>query len=121
MNNSRAWWLFFARLVITTVVIVACAHIIPGLQVKDLMDTIFFGLILGLVNSSIRPILVFLTLPISIITLGLFSLVINAFTFWLASEIAYGVYVASIWGAVIGGAIVWVTGLLTNRFIWEKY
>ncbi|MCP5509800.1 MAG: phage holin family protein [Chlamydiales bacterium] len=114
-------WLFVARLVITTGVIVACAHIIPGLEVKDLSDTLFFGLILGLVNSIIRPVLVFLTLPINIITLGLFSLVINAFTFWLASEIAYGIHITSIWGALMGGGIIWVTGILTNRFIWERY
>ncbi len=124
-HSSQAWglamWLFLARLVITTGVIVACAHIIPGLQITDLTDTIFFGLILGLVNSIIRPVLVFLTLPINIITLGLFSLVINAFTFWLASEITYGVHITTIWGALIGGGIIWVTGLLTNRFIWERY
>ena len=114
-------WLFLARLIITTIVIVACAHIIPGLQITDTTDAIFFGLILGLVNSIIRPVLVFLTLPINIITLGLFSLVINAFTFWLASEITYGVHISTVWGALIGGGIIWFTGLLTNRFIWEKY
>ncbi len=114
-------WLFVARLLITTGAILICAHIIPGLDFANYNDLIFFGLILGLVNSFIRPILVFLTLPINILTLGLFSLVINAFTFWLASEISYGVFITSIWGAVIGGGIIWVTGLLTNRFIWEKY
>ncbi len=113
--------LFLLRLIITTGIIVACAHIIPGLQVKNLTDTIFFGLILGLVNAIIRPVLVFLTLPINIITLGLFTLVINAFTFWLASEISYGVVITSIWGAVVGGGIIWVTGLLTNRFLWRQY
>lgn len=114
-------WLILARLGITTAVILICAHIIPGLEVLKYVDLIFFGLILGLINAIIRPILVFLTLPINIMTLGLFSLIINAFTFWLASEITYGIQITNIWGAIVGGGIIWLTGLITNQFIWEKY
>ena len=114
-------WLFIARLLITTAVVVLCAHIIPGLKVTKYIDLIYFGLILGVINSIVRPVLVFLTLPINILTLGLFTLVINAFTFWLASEISYGIHIYSIWGAIIGGGIVWISGLLTNRFLWEQY
>ena len=112
--------LFIIRIVLTTVVVVATAHLIPGLEVKDTMDVVFFGLILGVINSIVRPVLTFLTLPITILTLGLFLLVINAFTFWLASEIAYGIHIHSFWGAFFGGAVVWVTGLLTNRLIWKR-
>lgn len=111
--------LLLVRLLITTIIVVLVAHLIPGLEVKNLTDTIFFGLILGLLNAVVRPILTFLTLPITIITLGLFTLVINAFTFWLASEIAYGVHIYTVWGAVIGGGIIWLTGLITNRLIWK--
>ena len=111
--------LLFVRVLITTAVVVLIAHILPGLEVKNLTDTIFFGLILGVLNAVVRPILTFLTLPITIITLGLFTLAINAFTFWLASEIAYGVHITSWWGAFWGGLIIWVTGLVTNRLIWK--
>ena len=113
--------LFIARLIITTLVVYLCAHIIPGLGVKEPVDLFYFGLILGVINSIVRPVLVFLTLPINILTLGLFTLVINAFTFWLASEISYGIHITSIWGAIIGGGLVWISGLLTNRFLWEQY
>jgi len=112
-------WLLLLRIVITTVVVIIIAHLIPGLEVKDLSDAIFFGLILGVVNAIIRPILTLLTLPISILTLGLFTLVINGFTFWLASEISYGVHITSFWGAFWGGLIMWLTGLVTNRLIWK--
>lgn len=112
--------LFLLRLLITTVVIIACAHIIPGLEVKNLTDTIFFGLILGVINAIIRPILTLLTLPITIFTLGLFALFINAFTFWLASEISYGVHINTFWGAFWGGLIVWITGIITNRLLWDQ-
>lgn len=112
--------LFLLRMVITTAVIVSVAHILPGLAVKDLRDAIVFGLILGLINSSIRPLLVLLTLPISMMTLGLFCLVINIFTFWLASEVSYGIHILTFWGAFWGGFCVWVSGVLTNRLIWDR-
>ena len=111
--------LLFLRIIVTTIVIVATFHIIPGLEVKDTTDAIFFGLILGIINSVVRPFLTLLTLPITIFTLGLFLLFINAFTFWLASEVSYGVHIHTFWGAFWGGAIIWVTSILTNRLIWD--
>ncbi len=113
--------LFLVRIVITTIVVVAVSHILPGLIVKDTVDAIFFGLILGVINSVVRPVLVLLTLPVTIMTLGLFCLVINVFTFWLASEVSYGVHIADFWGAFWGGAIIWVTGVTTNRLIWDSH
>jgi len=112
--------LFIVRIILTTVVVVATAHLLPGLEVKNTLDALFFGLILGVINAVVRPILTLLTLPITIFTLGLFLLVINAFTFWLASEISYGVHIHSFLGAFWGGLIVWVTGILTNRLIWNR-
>ena len=111
--------LFFVRIIITTIVAVAVSHILPGLEVKDTTDAIFFGLILGVINSFVRPILVLLTLPITIFTLGIFCLFINVFTFWLAGEISYGVHILTFWGAFWGGLIIWITGVLTNRLIWN--
>ena len=108
------------RIIITAVVVVVSAHWIPGLEIKDLTDAIFFGLILGVINAIVRPILTLLTLPITILTLGLFALVINAFTYWLAGEISYGVHIHSYWGAFWGGLCVWITGIFTNRLIWKN-
>ncbi|MCY3973976.1 MAG: phage holin family protein [Simkaniaceae bacterium] len=109
------------RLFVTATVVVLIAHLdLPGIEVKNTWDTICFGLILGVLNAVVRPILIFLVLPITILTMGLFLLVINAFLFWLASEITYGVHIYSFWGAFIGGCIVWITGIVTNRLIWNK-
>ena len=110
--------LLIIRIIITAIVVVGTAHFIPGLYVQDLTDAIFFGLILGVVNAVVRPILTLLTLPITLFTLGLFLLVINAFTFWLASEISYGVHISHWTGAFWGGLIIWITGIFTNRLIW---
>lgn len=108
------------RIILTTIVVVSISHLLPGLEVKNTLDAIFFGLILGFINAVVRPILTFLTLPITIFTLGLFLMIINTFTFWLASEISYGVHISSFWGALWGGVIVWISGLITNRLIWSR-
>ncbi|MDN3507529.1 MAG: phage holin family protein [Simkaniaceae bacterium] len=112
--------LFLIRVIITTFVVVFSAHFIPGLHVKDLTDAIFFGLILGVLNATVRPLLMILSVPITVFTLGLFTLIINAFTYWLASEISYGIHISSFWGAFWGGFAVWLTGIFTNRLIWKR-
>ena len=113
--------LFIVRVIITTIVVLLCAHFLPGLIVKNNFDAVMFGIILAVINSIVRPILTLLTLPITLFTLGLFLLVINGFTFWLASEISYGVHIDTFWGAFWGGAIIWVTGIFSNRLIWDSY
>jgi putative membrane protein len=112
---------FLLRLLITALVVIGTVHIIPDLQVKNLMDAIFFGLMVGLVNALVRPIITILTLPITIFTLGLFLLVVNGFTFWLASLISFGVHINAWEGAFWGGLIVWLAGIVINRFVWEEY
>lgn len=111
--------LFIVRVIVTTIVVLICAHFLPGLIVKNNFDAVMFGIILAIINSVVRPILTLLTLPITIFTLGLFLLVINGFTFWLASELSYGVHIATFWGAFWGGLIIWATGIFTNRLIWS--
>lgn len=112
--------LFIVRVIVTTIVVLICAHLLPGLIVKNNLDAVMFGIILAIINSIVRPILTLLTLPITIFTLGLFLLVINGFTFWLASELSYGVHIATFWGAFWGGLIIWATGIFTNRLIWSR-
>lgn len=93
---------FYLRLCITTAVVVFIAKFVPGLKINNLEDTIFFGLILGAVNAFIRPLITLITVPINLFTLGIFSLVINSFTFWLAAELAKGVEITSWKGALMG-------------------
>lgn len=111
---------FFIRLLITTLAVVLPAYYIPGLEVKDLSDAVFFGILLGLINAFIRPVVSILTVPIHVLTLGLFALIINAATYWLASRVSCGVYVNSIWGAIWGGGIVWITSMVTNLFLRDR-
>lgn len=112
---------FLLRLLITAAVVIASAHIIPDLEVKNTTDLIFFGLTVGVVNALVGPIITILTLPITIFTLGLFLLVVNGFTFWLASILSFGVHISAWQGAFWGGLIVWLTSIIVNRFLKEDF
>ncbi len=108
---------FIIRLIINALVILGVAHFIPGIFVASIWAALAFAIILGIVNAIIRPLLILLTLPVSVITLGLFTLVINTFTFWLASLVSFGVHVETISAAFWGGLICWIAALLTNHFV----
>lgn len=111
--------LLLFRFVITLLVVMTIWHVVPGFTIDNMTDAILFSIILSAVNSIIRPALVMLTLPITLLTLGLFTLFINIFTFWLAAELSFGVVIETFSAAFWGGLITWVTGFFTNRYIWH--
>ncbi len=78
------------------------SFLVPSVSVSGLYIALITALVLGLVNALIRPLLVLLTLPITILTLGLFTLVINAGLFWFVSTFIDGFEVHGFWGAFIG-------------------
>ena len=80
-------------------------YILSSVQVKDFVTALVVALVLGLVNAIIRPILVLLTLPVTLLTLGLFILVINALLFWAVASFVDGFQVAGFWSAFWGGII----------------
>jgi putative membrane protein len=116
------------RWAITSLSLFVAAWLVPGIRVESEAWTIFAGMaiILGLVNAIIRPILKLLSCPLIILTLGLFVLVINGITLWLASGIAVrwfhvGFYVDGFWAAFLGAVIVsLVSVVLTALFGEEK-
>jgi len=116
------------RWIITSISLVIAAWLVPGIRVQSEAWTVFavMAIILGLVNAVIRPILKLLSCPLIILTLGLFVLVINGFTLWLASLIAVqwfhvGFYVDGFWAAFLGALIVsLVSVVLTALFGDEK-
>jgi len=100
--------------------------IVPGIEVVGNAWVAFsvMALVLGLVNAIIRPILKFMSCGFIIITLGLFSLVINAVTFWLASEISQnwfdiGFYVDNFWSALLGSLIVSIVSVVLSQILIE--
>jgi len=108
---------FILRLFINSATLILLTFYLPGISVSGWDAAIIAALILGLVNAIIRPILIILTLPINIITLGLFTLVINAFLFWLVSTIVKGFAVVWFWPAFLGALILSLVSWVSNDLL----
>jgi putative membrane protein len=83
----------------------AVPYLLKTVYVQDFKVALIAALVLGLVNVLIRPLLVLLTLPVTVLTLGLFILVINGLMFWLVANFVNGFYVAGFWPAMLGALI----------------
>jgi len=92
---------WFIKLLLTAVAVFILEKILPGITVASYVDAIWTALVIGLLNSFVRPLLVFLTLPATLITLGLFLFVINALMIMLAGNFLDGFTVASFWWALL--------------------
>jgi len=97
--------------------IAAAAWLVPGVSIDGPVTLLLAALLLGLVNAFVRPIAVVLTLPVTIMTLGLFLLVINAAMFGLVAWLLEGFVVAGFWSAFFGWLIVSFVGWLATAFV----
>ena len=111
---------FLIRLVANALAILAAAYIVPGIEVAGGLSLLAAALVLGLVNAVVRPILLFLTLPFTLVTLGLFIFLLNAFCLWLTSWLVKGFEVHGFWAAVLGAMIVSVVSWLVNVFLSDR-
>ncbi|PHS67685.1 MAG: hypothetical protein COB12_02835 [Flavobacterium sp.] len=89
------------KLLLTAVAVFVLQKILPGITVASYTDAIWAALIIGLLNSFVRPLLIFLTLPATLITMGLFLFVINALMIMMAGNFLDGFTVASFWWALL--------------------
>ncbi len=105
------------RLLLTTLTLLVVANYVPGINVDGFYPALIAAIMLGLLNLIIRPILIILTLPVTIITVGLFVLVINASLFWFAASFIDGFSVAGFWPAFFGSIIVSIVSTIGNRYI----
>ncbi len=106
---------------INSVALFALPYLMSSITVDSFGAAIIAALVLGLVNTLIRPILVLLTLPVTFLTLGLFIFVINGLMFWAVSQMVGGFHVAGFWAAV-GGAILYsvISWILSSLILKEK-
>jgi putative membrane protein len=104
---------------INAISLIAVAYLMPSISVTSFIVALVAALVLGLLNTLIRPILVLLTLPVTIVTLGLFIFVINGLLFWFAGSFVEGFVVAGFWagvfGAIIYSLISWLLSALVLR------
>jgi putative membrane protein len=121
------------RLIVNAVALLAAAWIVPGIELSaargqptanEWLTLLLVALIFGLVNAIIRPVVVFLTFPITVLTLGLFIFVINALmlilTSWIAAGMALGFRVNGFVPALLGALIISVVSFIMNRILVDR-
>lgn len=110
--------IFIVRLIINMVAILIIAYLLPGvIWVDGLMAALVAAFLLGIVNAILRPILVFFTLPLTLLTLGLFLLVINGSMLWLVAALVKGFHVNGFWGAIFGSILISIVSWILSRFL----
>jgi putative membrane protein len=105
---------FLVKVIITTFAVVIGSYIIPGVSVDSFLTAIIVAFVLGLLNAILKPILVLLTLPVTILSLGLFLLVINAFIILLTDYFVSGFHVSSFWTAIVFSIILAILNWLLS-------
>ncbi|PIP74807.1 MAG: hypothetical protein COX78_01300 [Candidatus Levybacteria bacterium CG_4_10_14_0_2_um_filter_35_8] len=106
--------------VISSLVIFSAAYLIPGVHIEDFFTAFVLAIVLGIINAVIKPFLIIFTLPINILSLGLFTLVINALLILLASKIVPGFRVDSFWWALLFSIVLSVINSFLNNVVKRK-
>lgn len=112
---------FFLTWIVAAVSLIVTANIVPGMAVVSFPAAMLAAVVIGLVNAVVRPILTLLTLPLTIITLGLFLFVVNAISLslasWLAGVFNIGFVVSGFWPALLGSIVLSFVSGLIGRFV----
>ena len=105
------------RLLFNALGLLLIAELVKGIEVEGFYPALIAAFVLGLLNVIIRPILLILTLPITVLTLGLFALVVNGALFWFASSFIEGFKVDNFWYALLGSILMSIVSTIGNRWI----
>ena len=105
------------RLVINAVLLLIVAGMVPGLYVEGWGSAFMGAIVLGLVNFFVKPVMVILTLPLTMITLGLFLLVINALMLWLVSGLVPGIRLEGFGSAILGSLVLSLLNLAISAMV----
>lgn len=108
---------FLITWIVTAVSLAITANLIPGISINSWQTAAVAAVILGLVNAIVRPILIFFTLPLTILTLGLFLFVINAISFWLVAYLIKGFEIPNFADALLGSIVLSLITWMINLII----
>ena len=108
---------FLQRWIITTLAVLVAAWVVPGISYGDAGSLILASLVLGFLNAFVRPILLLLSLPFLILTLGLFVPVVNALLLLFVSDLVKGFQVGGFWSAFWGGLVISITSMVVNALL----
>lgn len=106
--------------IVSALAIIITAYLLPGVHVSGILAALVLAVVLGIINAILRPILVFLTLPLTILSLGLFVLVINGLLIMLASYIVPGFTVDNFWWAILFGIVLAIVSYFLGIFEKEE-
>jgi putative membrane protein len=107
---------FFAHLILSAGLLLLMAHLVRGVQIEGWGSALIGALVLGFVNAVVRPVMVMLTFPLTVITLGLFLWVINALMLWLMAALVPGVRVQGFVPALMGSLVLTLLNLAVELF-----
>ena len=107
----------FLRWIINTAALLVVPYIITSIQIDGVGRALVAALVLGILNALIRPLLILLTLPVTILSLGLFMLVINGLMFWFAAYLLEGFSVGGFWSAFFGALVYSLITWVVNAFL----
>jgi putative membrane protein len=102
----------FAKWLLSASALLLVAYMYSGVQITSFSDAMLAALVIGLLNTVVRPVLVVLTLPVTLLTLGLFLFVINAFVFWAAAAVLDGFLVRNFIAALVGSLLYTALGVV---------
>lgn len=108
------------RWFILTAAIVSASYVIPGIEVRDVSSAFFAAAILGVLNAFVRPVLFLLTLPLTILSFGLFLFVINALMLKMASGMIPGFHVYGLGSAILGSLVISVVNWFLSSFVSDR-
>jgi putative membrane protein len=108
---------FLEHLILTAVLLLLVSNLVRGVYVQDFGSALVGALVLGFVNAVVRPLMVFLTLPFTIVTFGLFLLVINALMLWLMATLVSGIRVQGFGSALLGSLVLTLLNLAVELLI----
>lgn len=106
--------------ILNAVALLAVAYVLPGIVVASFWSAMLAALVLGLLNALVKPFLILLTLPITIVTMGLFLIVLNALMFWWAGSMLRGFQVDGFWWAVAGAILYSLIASLFSMLIFQQ-
>ena len=104
-------------LLVNAVAIIITAYVLPGVHVSDFFSALIAAAILGIINTFIKPLIVLVTLPFTILTLGLFILVINSAVILLAAAVVPGFAIDGFWWALLFSIVLWVVNSLLDLLL----
>lgn len=105
------------RWIVNALALIGIAYIVPGFHVSSFYSALIAALVLGLVNALIRPILLILTFPVTVVTLGLFVFVVNALMIWMVSSMVKGFEVSGFLPALMAALIMWPVHFLVDALV----